>query len=153
MSAAEVARELGLTHANASYHLRQLLEADRIVPAGEERIRGGVAKKYRYPHESDFQAADTPAAPTSGEDRVQLARASFSELERRLLAPGAARINSSDLEGWVSPDAWERARALLIEASALLHDANRPPRSPDTVHISFSTWAFEMRDVVPGSDA
>ena len=36
MSAAEVARELGLTHANASYHLRQLLAAGQLVEAGEE---------------------------------------------------------------------------------------------------------------------
>ena len=150
MSAAEVGRELGLTHANASYHLRQLLEAHAIVEAGEERIRGGIAKRYRYPHERDFRAADTPARPTSGEDRVQLARAHGSELERRLLAPGVARINNSDLEGWVSPEAWERARALLIEASAVLHDANRPPRSADTVHVSFTTWAFEMG---PASDS
>ncbi|TDD23761.1 ArsR family transcriptional regulator, partial [Kribbella turkmenica] len=36
MSAAEVARELGLTHANASYHLRILLESGTVVEAGEE---------------------------------------------------------------------------------------------------------------------
>ena len=47
MSAAEVARELGLTHANASYHLRQLLAAGQLVEAGEESIRGGRAKRYQ----------------------------------------------------------------------------------------------------------
>src|SRR6476659_9549606 len=39
MSAAEVARELGLTHANASYHLRQLLAAGQLVEAGDELLR------------------------------------------------------------------------------------------------------------------
>jgi DNA-binding transcriptional ArsR family regulator len=39
MTAADVARELGLTHANASYHLRHLLAAGTIEIAGEERIR------------------------------------------------------------------------------------------------------------------
>ncbi|MDQ3616910.1 MAG: helix-turn-helix domain-containing protein [Actinomycetota bacterium] len=48
MSAAEVARELDLTHANASYHLRVLAAADLVVQAGGERIRGGVAKRYRH---------------------------------------------------------------------------------------------------------
>src|SRR5918993_1279103 len=48
MSAAEVARELGITHANASYHLRQLHDADLVVVEGEERIRGGMAKRYRH---------------------------------------------------------------------------------------------------------
>src|ERR1700755_1324048 len=48
LTAAEVARELGISHANASYHLRNLLTGGLIVPAGEEKIRGGVAKRYRY---------------------------------------------------------------------------------------------------------
>src|ERR1700761_6865199 len=48
MPAAEVARELGITHANASYHLRNLLAGGMIVAAGEEKIRGGLAKRYRY---------------------------------------------------------------------------------------------------------
>ena len=26
----------------------------------------------------------------------------------------------------------------------LLHDANRRPHSPDTVHVSFTAWAFRM---------
>ena len=48
MSAAEVARTLDLTHANASYHLRVLLDAGELVVESEEKIRGGVAKRYRY---------------------------------------------------------------------------------------------------------
>ena len=48
LTAADVARELGLTHANASYHLRQLLAVGQIEVAGHERIRGGAAKRYRY---------------------------------------------------------------------------------------------------------
>ena len=53
LTAADVARELGLTHANASYHLRNLLNAGLIRQAGEERIRGGVAKRYRYDADRD----------------------------------------------------------------------------------------------------
>ncbi|HYG92184.1 MAG TPA: helix-turn-helix domain-containing protein, partial [Nocardioides sp.] len=49
MSAAEVARELDITHANASYHLRVLRDAGEVVVDGEERIRGGMAKRYRHP--------------------------------------------------------------------------------------------------------
>ncbi len=50
MSAAEVGRELDITHANASYHLRLLADAGLIVVEGEEQIRGGRAKRYRHPH-------------------------------------------------------------------------------------------------------
>ena len=49
MSAAELARELGTTQANASYHLRVLADAAHVVPADEVKIRGGVAKRYRTP--------------------------------------------------------------------------------------------------------
>ena len=48
MSAAEVARELEITHANASYHLRLLADAGLLEVESEERIRGGVAKRYRH---------------------------------------------------------------------------------------------------------
>ena len=145
MSAAEVARELGLTHANASYHLRVLLEADELVEAGEEKIRGGVAKRYRYPHER--RGHHPRAGTTAPEDRVAYARALGQELERRVLQrrPGG-KAPSSDLEGWVDPDTWHKALELMHEASMLLHEANRPPRTPGTLHVSATSWAFEMTE-------
>jgi DNA-binding transcriptional ArsR family regulator len=47
-NAAELARELDLTHANASYHLRVLVGSGLVSLAGEEKVRGGTAKRYRY---------------------------------------------------------------------------------------------------------
>lgn len=146
MSAAEVARELDLTHANASYHLRVLLDAGELVEAGEERIRGGVAKRYRYPHERQGEHVDTGAGPPSADDRVFYARALALEIERRVQVATRAPGVSSDLEGWVSEEAWERARALMLEASMLLHEANRAPRTPGTIHVSATSWAFRMDD-------
>src|SRR5215831_21075892 len=61
MSAAEVARELDINHANASYHLRVLAEAGQVVEAGEERIRGGVAKRYRHPWRNKHVTVDAQA--------------------------------------------------------------------------------------------
>src|SRR3954452_391248 len=49
MSAAEIARELDIAHANASYHLRVLAEAGQVVVDGEEKIRGAVAKRSGPP--------------------------------------------------------------------------------------------------------
>ncbi len=49
LSAAEIARELDTTQANASYHLRVLAGAGLLEPAGEEQIRGGVAKALPPP--------------------------------------------------------------------------------------------------------
>ena len=140
MSAADLARALDISHANASYHLRQLADAGEVVEAGERKIRGGTAKLYRYPHE-----ADAPTHDASNEDRLVYTRAMVVELERRIAdrVPGPGGL-LTDLEGWVAPEIWDRASELLREASLLLHDSNRPPRSPDTVHVSFTGWAFRM---------
>jgi len=144
MSAAEVARELGLTHANASYHLRQLVDANELVEAGEEKIRGGVAKRYRYPHErAGLNPRSGLATP---EDEVAYARALGRELERRVQQrQRRSKGCSSDLEGWVPPEVWQRALALMQEASMLLHEHNQPPRTRGTVHVSATSWAFMMR--------
>ncbi len=142
MSAAEVARELGLTHANASYHLRILVKAGELVEAGEERIRGGVAKKYRYPHE--LRGTHAKHHPDT-EEQVLYARTLGRELARRIQdRKRRTKSHNSDLEGWVTPEVWKRAQDLLIEASHLLHDENQPPRTPGTVHVSASSWAFQM---------
>lgn len=141
MSAAEVARELEVTHANASYHLRRLADAGELVVDGEERIRGGVAKRYRYPHEDESARRHGSGGD---EDRLGYLRATSVELERRVLQREGPMV-STDLEGWVDPQAWERARALLHEASMLLHDANRRPGTEGTVHVSFTAWAFGMQ--------
>lgn len=145
MSAAEVARALGITHANASYHLRVLHDVDELVVEGEEKIRGGVAKRYRY------DATREPHAhhPTV-DDRITYARANAVEIERRLVdaAPGTA--TSSDLESWVDVETWLRALDHLREASQLLHAAAQPAGTPDTVHISFTTNAFTMSGGLTG---
>lgn len=141
MSAAEVARELDLTHANASYHLRLLHESGAIVEAGEERIRGGVAKRYRYPHEERGRHPKR----TVSQNRVAELRALAREIERRLhQRKSRGRNHFSDIEAWVPPEVAGRARELLMEASALMHDHNQPPRTPGTTHLSASSWIFEM---------
>jgi len=143
MSAAEVARELELTHANASYHLRTLLAAGELEEAGEERIRGGVAKRYRYPHERRGANVKHQSDLRSG---ISQARVLGRELERRVRErDGGTPRHLSDLEGWVTPEVWERARDLLVEASHLLHDHNQAPRTPGTLHVSATSWAFQLR--------
>lgn len=139
LSAAEVARALDITHANASYHLRLLHDIGELVVESEEKIRGGVAKRYRY------DATRSVADRSSGvDDRIAFARATALEVERRLLDAGPGSASSSDLEAWVPVEAWHRALDLLHEASHLLHAAALPSGSPDTVHVSATTSAFTM---------
>ncbi|GAB3021595.1 hypothetical protein GCM10011376_21430 [Nocardioides flavus (ex Wang et al. 2016)] len=145
MSAAEVARALDLTHANASYHLRQLHDVGELVVESEEKIRGGVAKRYRYDATRDVRSHGPGV-----DARVAYARANGLEVERRLrqAAPGAS--SSSDLETWVDVETWHRALDLLHEASHLLHAAAKPAGTPDTVHVSATTHAFTMSGGLEG---
>ncbi|UFN44381.1 ArsR/SmtB family transcription factor [Nocardioides okcheonensis] len=147
MSAAEVARALDLTHANASYHLRQLHDSGELVVESEERVRGGLAKRYRY--DASRAVADRSHAI---DDRVAYARATGLEVERRLLdaAPGAG--SSSDLETWVPVAVWHEVLDLLHEASVLLHAEARPAGTPDTVHVSATSNAFTMAGGLGGEE-
>jgi DNA-binding transcriptional ArsR family regulator len=145
MSAAEVSRELGLTHANASYHLRLLAQTGHLVEAGEEAIRGGRAKRYRYDADRPVQTApDTATA-------VQFYDALAAELVRRarLRRHGGGRATSSDAELWVPPEAWGRAVDAVSATVEDLHRMAVPIRSADAVHVSVTTALFEL--VEPGA--
>ena len=148
MSAAEVARALQLTHANASYHLRVLHDVGELVVESEEKIRGGVAKRYRY------DATRRVSTKRPGLDaRIAYARANALEVERRLLEVATGTATSSDLEAWVPVEAFHRALDLLHEASHVLHAAALPAGTPDTVHISATTNVFTMTGGVTGDAA
>jgi DNA-binding transcriptional ArsR family regulator len=145
MTAAEVARELSLTHANASYHLRQLHAAGAIVSAGEERIRGGIAKRYRY-----LPAADETPAPQPSADRLVGRRAMYDamtvELRRRARHEVHAgnRGHLTDAELWVDPETWADIRAQVHAASMTLHRVAKPPRTPGTIRVNATMALFEM---------
>ena len=79
MSAADIARELDISHANASYHLRILAATGLVVEAGEQKIRGGVAKLYRHP----WQTQDMVGPKPSREETEQYVHTMTQELLRR----------------------------------------------------------------------
>lgn len=139
MSAAEVARELGITHANASYHLRQLHDADLVVVEGEERIRGGVAKRYRH-------LFDRPESKWSDEDVAGHIEAMCSELLRRFPQRQSGKATFTDAELWVAPETWERAVEMLVEASLLVHREARPPHAAGTIPVNLTVAGFRMED-------
>jgi DNA-binding transcriptional ArsR family regulator len=148
LTAADVARELGLTHANASYHLRNLLSAGLIVQAGEERIRGGVAKRYRYDSERD---RERDRETTLGHHHADSQRALFAavadELVRRT-AEGDWSVGGSmtDAELWIDPVVWAEIRDRISQASRDLHDAAKPPRTPGTIRTSATIAMFRMAE-------
>ncbi len=142
MTAAEVARELDLTHANASYHLRQLHTAGAIVVTGEERINGGLAKRYRY-----LLEADRPAGSLMNRhERHAMHEALAAELvrrSRRLRAtPGHSYVTDADL--WVDPAVWVQVRAQISAASLALHQAAQAPRTDGTIRVNATIALFEL---------
>ena len=66
-------------------------DAGEIVEAGEERIRGGVAKRYRYPHEERARRARDPTAEDQAARRPRPGHASSSA------GPGAQAARPSRL--------------------------------------------------------
>jgi DNA-binding transcriptional ArsR family regulator len=149
LTAAEVARELGITHANASYHLRHLLAAGLIVPAGEEKIRGGVAKRYRYDAAHDI-AHQRGTGPQSDEHDRALYVAMANELIRRTTeADWAGPKTLADTEAWVDPDVWRDITNRIAQAAIDLHNAARPPRTPGTIRTSTTVAMFQMQQPDP----
>ncbi len=145
MSAAEVARELDITHANASYHLRVLASAGQVVEAGEQRIRGGVAKRYRYLPRA--KRGDKHITVKTPEEREAMVRAAADELIRRSdLRRPRTRVSLTDAELWVSPEVWKRVSALVDEAAGLLHAEAKPPRTRGTLHVNMTAVLFQMKD-------
>ncbi len=139
MSAAEVARELDITHANASYHLRLLHDADLVVVEGEERIRGGVAKRYRHPF-------DRPESAWSDNDVAGHIEAMCSELLRRFPRRQSGKATFTDAELWVEPEVWDRAVGMLVEASLLVHREARRPRTDGTIPVNLTVAGFRMAE-------
>jgi len=145
LTAADVARELGLTHANASYHLRNLLSAGLIVQAGEERIRGGVAKRYRYDADRD---RDRHREAMHGADaqRAMFATVANELVRRTAEADWSVGGSMTDAELWVDPEVWREIRDRIAQASRDLHDAARPPRTPGTIRTSTTIAMFRMEE-------
>lgn len=138
MSAAEVARALGVTHANASYHLRQLHAAGLLDVAGEERVRGGLARRYRHDPGSSKWGARVPST------QRMVYRALAEELTRRSAALGEGRQMLTDAELWVDPAVWVAVCDRVADAMRDLHDAARPPGSSGAVRTSATVALFTM---------
>jgi DNA-binding transcriptional ArsR family regulator len=144
LTAAEIARELGLTHANASYHLRSLLAAGIIVPAGEERIRGGLAKRYRYDPDRDRGEPTAHGRQADAANRALYAALAQELVRRTALGDFSGRGTMTDADLWVEPGVWLDVRNRMAELSRELHAAARPARTPGTIRTSTTIAMFQM---------
>ena len=143
LSATELSRELGISHARASYHLRQLHEAG-VVELAEVRPRqGGRERRFSY-------RAGSPGS--RGTVQVRQAHGLFAEalcveVRRRVrqAQEGATRLGI-DAELWVEPADWQTAFEAIKAAGEELHRRALPPRSAGAVRVSVSALLFAMTD-------
>jgi DNA-binding transcriptional ArsR family regulator len=146
MSAAEIARELGITHANASYHLRQLLAAGQIEVAEEIEIRGGRARRYRY--DVGRGAARLEDVPWDRDTRRTAYAALAEELRRRgaLAAGPPTRQSLTDAELWVDAETWVKLCDRMTDLMAELHRVAAPPETAGAIRTSTTAAMFVMAE-------
>jgi hypothetical protein len=155
LSTDEIARELDISPAVASSHVRALVAADHLVEVGEETDEAeepqGVVSRYLHVpgHLQPAQDAGDP------ETRTLVYQAMAQELARRgrHCAPTQhlPRLQT-DAELWVDPEDWARAVALVREAADLLFRRAHPPRTEGTVHVDATLAMFAMTDETSGPD-
>ena len=140
MSAAELAREMGIAHASASYHLRKLAGAGLVDLAEERPNRGGREKRYARRGRAPDDLGLRDAA-----DRRAFTEAVAAEAQRRAAIAGPEGPRTvGDAEVWVDERTWaaavERLRGTLREVLA----EARPPRTPGTVQVGVSMIAVRL---------
>jgi DNA-binding transcriptional ArsR family regulator len=138
MSATEVAAELGVAHASASYHLRKLHDAGLLDVVEERVVRGGKERRYRH---------DPASGDRLGGDQAPVFHESMIRELRRRLAERAARPggNFSDAELWVRPEVWDEVVSQVVAAMVRLHDEALPPRTPGAHKVSATVALFRMK--------
>lgn len=140
-SAAGLARELGISHALASHHLRLLGASGLTEPAGTRTRRGGTERRYRT-------VRGTPLSDgTAGADSALLVESLAHSLRERAArrAPGSPGA-TADAELWITPDDWEAIRRRMTDLLADLHAAARPPHTPGTIPVGGTVMLFPLAD-------
>ena len=144
LSAAELARELDVSQALASYHLRQLADADIIELVEERNTRGGRERRYRY---RATKGEPPSAGVDDAEGRVLLIEALVDELRRRSDERDQAEPSLTvDAELWVTPEDWQAARQAVAVATIRLHEQAKRPHADGTVRVSTTVVMFPMTD-------
>jgi predicted ArsR family transcriptional regulator len=141
LSAAELAEELGIAHAAASYHARQLVEAGLLQVVEDDGERSGPGRppvRYRYDHRRGGHL-------DRSSDAEALWAAAAQDMQRRVRMRTRHHVGA-DAEVWLAPEDFEEARALAQQLSDLIHERAQRPRAEGAVHASVSVYAFELGD-------
>lgn len=140
MSASELAEELRIAHAAASYHARQLADAGLLQAEDDSPPKragpGRPPVRYRYvaSHSDDLDRSDAQEA---------LWDATSRDISRRLHERSRHRIGA-DAEVWMTREDFEIVCALAEQIADLVHERALSPRAEDAVRGSVSVFAFEL---------
>jgi len=146
-SAAELARALGGSQANASYHVRRLEHAGLVVLTEQVSVRGGQARRYRHVASNRPEApsrASATAVPGLRETELEFASLLALELTRRYALRDAGPKTDVDAELWVDPAVWSSVVDEVNASAGRLHAAAVAPRTPGTVRVSMTASLFSM---------
>jgi predicted ArsR family transcriptional regulator len=141
LSASELAQELGIVQAAASYHARQLAAAGLLQVVDDDRARSGPGRppvRYRY-------VAQRSDRLDRSDGEEALWAATSQDMQRRLRARTRHRVGA-DAEVWLAPADFEEVCGLAQRISDLIHQRAQPPRAEGSVHGSVSIYAFELGD-------
>jgi len=137
MSAAELARELGVSQAAASYHLRRLATAEMVELVEERMRRGGRERRYRRRE----LALPAPSDP----ERLAFMRVVVSEAERKLeLADLSAPATTGDHDVWIDPGKWAAIVAEMRRLQSQLQASAVTARSRGAIRVSASVLLFAL---------
>jgi DNA-binding transcriptional ArsR family regulator len=142
MSSAELARELGMSHAAVSVHVRTLVAAGYLELAETRSVRGGQERRYRaqLAGRSQWQSEDARLAVS----------ALSKELLRRLADTPADNWRLfGDAELWITPQVWDDAAGRMGTVIKELHEAAMAPRTPGSVHVSATALLFAIGQQSP----
>ena len=167
-SAMELSRELSISPALASYHLRQLHAAGVIELAEVQPRNGGRERRFSDQPDPAQRAAGPRARSGSAggrapgpirlsydgrarpdqESEALLAEAVCGKLRRRSgnAVPGAERLEVDAELLWVDLADWQAAQDAIRAASVTLHEQPKPTRTTGTVRVSASAVLFAMAD-------
>jgi DNA-binding transcriptional ArsR family regulator len=139
MSSAELARELGMTHAAVSFHVRRLAAAGYLELAEVRSVRGGQERRYRtrVAGRAEWEQEDPRLAVRAVSEEVARRAASSSTDAWRVFA---------DAEAWVEQDAWDAFAEKIGEAVRELDRRALPPRTAGSIHVSATALLFAIDD-------
>lgn len=145
MSAAELGRELDISQALASYHLRFLVDAGAVQFVEEVANRGGRERRYRYSVNAESVSHPDGSPSAEPESHELMLSATIEELRRRHTHRAASGPDLNvDAELWVNPKEWLAFRDAVKTAAVRLHEAAAHPHTPGMTHVNVTALLFRM---------